>query len=128
MLNNRVTGGDHRFTPYAALLIWEEESQVNIMSCQFRSYSGYAFAFLVGLTLIPGYQLLDRLGETSETAAENLTESHRPTAQVKDREKFVLTQAYSRTCSTARGSCGLPRPQPVGSDCRCGDEPGTVVR
>lgn len=101
---------------------------MNIMSCQFRSYSGYAFVFLVGLTLIPGYQLFDRSGQAAVTDTEITVESVQTKPAQKASEALYVAQAYSSTCLTSNGSCSLPRPQPVGSGCSCGGQSGRVVQ
>jgi hypothetical protein len=53
-------------------------------------------------------------------------------AQPGSAEPLMLAQAgviFSRTCATARGTCVLPQPQPIGSQCFCsGLGPGQVVR
>jgi hypothetical protein len=101
---------------------------VDIMSRRFQSYSGYAFAFLIGLSVVPGYQILDRSEVIPESVVEQAPKGQGAKLWLESGEKLLVAQGYSRTCVTGRGSCKIPKPQPTGSRCYCGDQPGTVVR
>lgn len=41
---------------------------------------------------------------------------------------WISQSSYSTQCVTSKGSCRLERPQRVGSNCKCGDVRGRVVR
>lgn len=98
------------------------------MSCKLRNYSGYAFAFLIGLTLVPGYQMLEDSNQALMSTSDVESKALPPGSGDKASTGLILATAYSRTCSTPEGSCTLSRPKPVGESCSCGEVVGTVVR
>jgi len=59
---------------------------------------------------------------------EHLTEATASAPQASLALDRVAQQDYGSRCSTAQGTCSLPRPQPIGSICYCGSERGTTIR
>jgi hypothetical protein len=91
------------------------------MSMKIRSIIGLALAFSVGYlsaAVVPPSLFVPTLEQGARLEADSQSEA----------DRLMLAQLGFR-CSTPQGICSLPRPQPIGSPCRCEDgRSGTTIR
>lgn len=89
------------------------------MSFKARNYSGYAIAFLFGLTVMPGYQLLNSAQKKPEPLPLERIDGDSPIASERAANQLILAQSYSDICSTPEGECDLEYSDEIGASCWC---------